>query len=251
MLKDFAKEPFDLLLQAGQSNAEGSGFGDAEKPWTPNDNVWYLNRDLTITRAAEIVDGNQIRSDFALGFARRYLEQGRLAGGRRLLIIRSAVGGTGFLDHHWGPEDDHRARMTEMVRTALALNKENRLVALLWHQGETDAVNHASFDTHYQNLTALVRDVRETFGVPALPFIAGDFVQQWKGENAEICAPVVEAIRAVCRDIGFAAFVETEGLLSNKQFAETRGQASDDTIHFCRNALYTLGERYFSAFAAL
>ena len=31
MLKDFTKEKFDIIIQAGQSNAEGNGMGNVEK----------------------------------------------------------------------------------------------------------------------------------------------------------------------------------------------------------------------------
>ena len=98
MLKDFSKETFDIIIQAGQSNAEGSGFGPAPEPWLPDDRVYYLEPDMTLTQATERVSGNRIQSNFALAFARDYIRSGLLAQGRKLLILRSAVGGTGFLD---------------------------------------------------------------------------------------------------------------------------------------------------------
>ncbi len=148
---------------------------------------------------------------------RRYREKGMLADNRKLLILRTAVGGSGFLDNHWKIGDDFYTRMLDMTGTALSLHPENCLVGFLWHQRETDAVLQASYETHYGNLMCLVQAVRKEFAVPILPFIAGDFVYQWKGENADICRPVIDAIRAVCRDCGNAGFVETDGLLSNLQ----------------------------------
>ena len=232
MLKDFTKEKFDILIQAGQSNAEGYGFGPTEEPWEPDDRVWVLNGDFTISQAAEKVTGNDIQSDFSLSFVREYIRDGRLEEGRGILILRTAVGGTGFLDGHWKPEDDLYLRMIEMTRTALELNPENRLVALLWHQGETDTSYDATFSGHYDRLMTLVKGVRETFGRPDLPFIAGDFVQDWKGLNIEVCTPVVDAIRAVCRDCGNGGFVETDGLLSNRQELDYNPLGWEDEIHF-------------------
>ena len=218
-----------------------------ENPWEPNDLVYYLNGDFTVTQACERVAGNHIQSNFSLSFAREYLRS-HLQPGRKLLILRSAVGGTGFLDNRWGMTDDLYLRMMEMIRTALAMNPANRLVGFLWHQGETDAIFQASFDLHYANLSRLLTSVRETFSVPALPFIAGDFVQHWKNDNLSICTPVVDAIRAVCRDLPACAFVETDGLLSNTQEPYYKPEEMDDSIHFSRRALYTLGQRYFHAF---
>ena len=243
MLKDFSKCAFDIIVQAGQSNAEGYGFGSVSDPWKPSDRVWYLNGDFTIVPAVEEVTGNEIQSNFALPFVREYMNNGCLAEGRNLLILRTAVGGTGFLDNNWKLTDDLYLRMMEMIRTALSLNPENRLTAFLWHQGETDV--------HYQHLMTLFRSVVEEFRVPDLPFIAADFVQHWKNDNLAICTPVVDAIRAVCRDIGCGAFVETDGLLSNYQELHRDPLGWFDPIHFSRAAIYELGKRYFAAFAAL
>jgi len=251
MLKDFTKEKYDIIIQAGQSNSEGYGFGEVEQPYEPNELVWYLNGDFTMSLARELVTGNEIQSTYALSFARKYLNHGLLKDGRKLLIIRSAVGGTGFLDNHWKLTDDLYLRMMEMIRTALELNPENRLVGFLWHQGETDALEHASYEIHYKHLMTLVESVRSEFQVQELPFIAGDFVQHWKNDNIEISTPVVDAIRAVCKDCGNSAFVETDGLLSNNQELHRWPLGWDDPIHFSRKSVYILGERYFEAFMKL
>ena len=248
MLRDFTKEAFDIIIQAGQSNAEGSGLGPVDQPWEVNDRVFYLNSDLSISHACERVLGNHIQSNFSLSFARQYLQDGRLEEGRKLLFLRCAVGGTGFLDNRWGMTDDLYLTMMEMIRTALSLNPQNRLIAFLWHQGETDAIYQASHDLHYRNLSTLLRSVRDTFDAAALPFVAGDFVQHWKNDNIAICTPVVAAIRDVCADLPYCGFVETDGLLSNTQEPYWKPEEIDDSIHFSRQALYTLGLRYYHCF---
>lgn len=248
MLKDFTKETFDIFIQAGQSNSEGYGLGEVDDPYEPNDQVWYMNGDFTISCAEEKVAGNEIQSNYALSFAREYIKNGLLKDGRKLLILRASVGGTGFLDNRWKMTDDLYLRMMEMIRTALALNEKNRLCGFLWHQGETDALLNASYEVHYGHLTKLLRSVRDEFHVPDLPFIAGDFVHHWKNENIEICLPVLDAIRDVCRDCGHGGFVETDGLLSNMQERHYSPLGSEDIIHFSRKSLYILGKRYFDTY---
>ena len=249
MLHDFTKDKFDIIIQAGQSNAQGTSFGPTDAPYQPDGRVWYMNEDDTFSLAAEKVNGNEVQGNFALPFAREYLNAGRLAEGRKLLILRAAIGGTGFLDNRWKLTDDLYLHMMEMIRTALALNPENRLVALLWHQGETDAVRGASFSVYYQHLRNLLDSVRTTFGVPELPFVAGDLVHDWKSTNAEACAPVVDAIRAVCRDCGHGGFAESDGLLSNRHELNYRPwNWAEDPIHFSRKSIYELGLRYFAEF---
>lgn len=248
MLKDFTKEKFDIIIQAGQSNSEGYGFGDVEDPYQPNDLVWYMNGDFTLSCAAEVVKGNEIQSTFVLSFVREYINKGLLKEGRKLMILRAAVGGTGFLDNRWNMTGDLYLRMMEMIRTAVALNVENHIVGFLWHQGETDALCNAPYETHYNHLMGLLRSVRDEFNIPEVPFVAGDFVPQWKTENSKICTPVIDAICAVCRECGHGAFVETEGLLSNMQELHRNPLGWEDHIHFSRKAVYDLGKRYFDAY---
>ena len=243
MLKDFAALDFDIIVQAGQSNSDGTGYGFTEVPFCPQENIWYLERNMTIRQAEEYVEGNRIRTNFSLPFADRYVHAGMLAPGRHLLIIRAAIGGTGFLDNRWKPQDDLFCHMVFMIRTMKALNPKNRFVSLLWHQGETDAILNSDYVTYYNHLSTLVRLTREACGEPELPFIAGDFVQDWKSKNAAICEPVISATRALCAGLSRAAFVESIGLESNNEDC-----GNGDDIHFCRSATYTLGGRYFDAF---
>jgi len=246
MLHDFSQDLFDVVIQAGQSNSEGTGYGDAPDPYTVSDDVWYLQNNMVIERAAETVHQNVIRGNFALSFARRYIAAGCLSPGRKLLIVRAAVGGTGFTDGQWGLSDPLFLRMMRMTRTALSLNPGNIPVALLWHQGETDAVNQAGYEIHRANLSALIGAVRDAFGGPGLPFVAMEFVPHWIRMNADLCRPILQAMRDVCLSAGHAAFLGSEGLASNDQ---TFG--GGDAIHFSREALYQMGERYFDAYASL
>ncbi len=267
MLKDFTKEKFDIIIQAGQSNAEGNGMGTVLEPYIPDTRVWMMNgpldkNEFTIDIAAETVRQNEVVSNFIFSFVRKYVNAGLLPEDRKLLILHTAVGGTGFIDGQWKTTDIYYLRMMEIIRTALALNPENRLVGLLWHQGESDSLFKASFDVHYEHLMTLVRSVREEFKAPNLPFVAADFVHDWRDKNIQVCTPVIDAIRAVCKDCGHGTFVETDGLTSNVQqmckltphlsrlAPHLISQIADD-IHFSRNALYQLGERYFDAFQTL
>jgi hypothetical protein len=203
-----------------------------------------MNNDFTISIAEERDwDGNKI-NEFALNFSREYIKNKKLKEGRKILILRAAVGGTGWADHRWGMTEDLYLKMMEMIKLALELNENNKLIAFLWHQGETDS--GSPHDTHYNHLKELVESVRNTYKYPKLPFVAGDFVHEWKNENLAICEPVIAAIRDVCKDIGYAGFAETSDLHSNNQ-----DTGNTDTIHFSREALNILGARYFEIFEKL
>ena len=252
---------YDIIIVAGQSNAEGSGFGPVgdigpkQQAFVPDERIQMMPCRANflgghkIQKAAEKVgsDGRMI-GNFGLSFAREYIDGGLLAPGRKVLILQAAVGGTGFSDRHWGPQDDHYNNMLKMIETALALNPENEVKALLWHQGETDAALKASRETHIANLRTLMEGVRSAAGVPGLPFVAGDFVQHWISQtesDPNLTVPEVRAaMREVCGQVGCAAFVETDGLNSN--WEDDPGW--EDSIHFSRNSLQRLGVRYFEAY---
>ena len=246
MLRDFSKEEYDIVIQAGQSNSEGRALGVATLPFIQCSDILYLNNDFTICEAHEMVIGNDIIGNFSLAFCTEYIRNEKLQQGRKLLIIRAAIGGTGFLDNRWGMADDLYLRMIDMINTAVELNYNNRLIAFLWHQGETDAILNASRQVHFNNLSTLVNSVRSLFRSDNLPFVAGDFVSQWENDNIDICMPVIEAIKDVCANIGHARFVEVDELQSSDQAIHNQ-----DIIHFCREAINQLGIKYFNVFCDL
>ena len=255
-------EKYDIIIQGGQSNAEGSGIGPVTQEFLPNLNIQYLNakkhvdlveeglrieyvdEPFVIEEAKERVSQDKVIGDFSLTFAEDYLKGGRLEEGRKLLIIRGAIGGTGFYKGHWGLQDKVYLKLLEMVDYALQLNPENRIVAFLWHQGEHDAFEGNPPDIYHKQLLDMLQSVRARYGV--MPFVAGDFVYDWKDKNIQICEPIIQVIRNVVKETEKSGFVETDGLLSNDQKIGNK-----DELHFCRESLYELGHRYFKEFSKL
>ena len=263
----YTNEAYDIIIQAGQSNAEGCGRGPVTEEYLPDEDIAYLYQKYTgedkivdgiwkmginildpafyIHKALERCDENGKIGDFSLTFCKEYKKSGLLQEGRRLLVIRAAVGGTGFKKKHWGLTDELYLRMLDMIDYAISLNPENRIVAFLWHQGEHDAFEGNDPDVFEAQLRALLSDVKNRYKLPNLPFISGDFVNEWKSENIGICTPIVEKIKAVTASEG-GAFVETADLPSNNQKI-----GNGDGIHFCRESLHILGKRYFEAYRAI
>ena len=124
-------EGYDIILEAGQSNADGYGHGPVEHPYVPDPRILYLTAGTPA--AAEyypkgacqlsVADerpnpagGEDDRlGDLALRFAQSYVENGCLAEGRKLLIVRSAVGASGFMKEYWRVGDPLYQRMLRMT----------------------------------------------------------------------------------------------------------------------------------------
>ncbi|MBR2044299.1 MAG: hypothetical protein IJ946_08195 [Clostridia bacterium] len=252
---------YDIIIQAGQSNAEGYGFGPVEKEYEVNDKILHMNAlksvvshepYITITyedKPFEIIPADYRENengkigDFSLSFSSRFVEEGMLDEDRKLLIIRAGVGSTGFVRGNWGKCAQLGLKMLEMIDYALSLGEDCRLVAFLWHQGETDAARGCIPEVYRMQIENMVNLVRSRYNAYDLPFIAGDFVHHWKNMNLKICEPIISKLNEALDNLGNSAFVKTDGLLSNNQKIGNK-----DVIHFCRQSLHELGERYFEAY---
>lgn len=266
-LKD---EKLDIIVLAGQSNAEGNGKGDAVD-YIPDKRILLMNDDsmphfektgdksrlvlnypardcVSVAEEPQNQDGK--RGNLCLSFARCYAEK-FLKSDRKILIVNGAVGGTGFARKEWGKHNILYVRLVNMLKKALEFNSENRIAAFLWHQGECDSVENPSWDsekrylTHYKNLTEMLSDFKNTFGLESLPFVAGGFAEEWYLKNKTACDAVLKAVRKTCETLK-GGFVGTSDLKSNNQKV-----GDGDDLHFCRDALFTLGERYFNAYCKI
>ena len=270
MLLNTVSEKLDIIVVAGQSNAEGYGIGPTPDPYRPSpdillmkdtDNQGYvvdekthgtfgitMPRDYLIGIAEERCSTSGKIGNLGLYFARRYREE-CLAHGRRVLIIQAAVGATGFAKGNWTPDGVLYRRMCEMVDLALSMNKENRLAAVLWHQGEHDAIFKPQLtDTereklHFDNLSTLLSNFRERFG--RAPFIMGGFTDEWASgfPKSEVIVSAMRQLSAEYPSVGIASSL---GLATNNQ---TLGNG--DGLHFSRDSLRLFGERYFDIYRLL
>lgn len=243
MLKDFSEIPMDIIIVAGQSNANGAGLGAVEEPYVPKENVWSLNNDFTISKECEHIERNDVRGGFRLQFVDEYLKAGLLSADRQLLMVNGAVGGTGFAKHQWGEGEVLSERLFEMTKTALDLNKENKIKAFLWHQGEQEINFNTPSDVYEEKISRLYNNFIYKFG-DDYPIIAGDFVPIWKREKGYDAERITERLRKVIMTLKHGYFVESEGLKSN--FEDVKD--SNEKIHFSRKDSQELGKRYFEKY---
>ena len=254
-------EKYDIFIQAGQSNADGYGHGPAEFPYVPDERIlyytagtpeacdYYPKSDCSVQLAAERpkegAGPEDMLGDFSLSFAQKYVEAGLLAPDRKVLIVRTAVGGTGFLKHYWQVGDPLYVRMLQMTDAALGMNPENRLMGLLWHQGEHEAAFNNDPKVYHDQLRDVVESTRQHYVKPDLPFICAGFCDEWAQNNQPASDIIMDVIHSVAKECG-GVYIETADLRSNNQKF-----GSGDEIHFCREDLQELGRRYFSAYQTL
>jgi hypothetical protein len=126
---------------------------------------------------------------------------------RRVLLVPAAQGSTSLTrvdavqKFTWDPSPEHGsveagltnlyANATTQIDNALALDPDNRLVAIIWAQGESDANAIASAPTaagrtaakakYADRLLELESGLAARYG--AVPFLVGGMVPEWIGSN--------------------------------------------------------------------
>lgn len=266
------QEKLDIIILAGQSNAEGNGKGDTKHPYKRNKNILHMydinsygykedERSKVIhldikypvefeIDVAEEKTPNGEGGNLGLFFSKMYAKN-NLENGRKILLIRAAVGGTGFARGHWGESDVLPKRLNDMVDYALSLNKENRIVAFLWHQGEHDAFENTDLDEntrknfYYQKLSKFFTNFKNRYNSFSYPIICGGIVDSWKKDYSSECRAIEDASKKVMKNIQ-GSFVSSKGLKSNNDEI-----GNGDPLHFSRDALYIFGKRYYSAYKKL
>lgn len=271
---DIKNTGFDIIVLAGQSNAEGNGKSLDKHPLII-DNAYELDDvnefgiklkedgsygglelkmpvETIVKQLQERKSGDAYYSDLSLYFAKKYIESGCLKNGRKLLVVKAAFGGTGFAFHQQGVGNILYERLIQMTKSALSLNEQSKIVAFLWHQGEHDAFENAQFsdqeryDFYYNNLKEQFSSFRNEFKQFNFPYITGGFCDEWKKDYLNQCIAVENATKDVCKDLGNSSFVDLSNLNSNHQDIGT-----DDPIHFSKKSLKIIGEKYFEKFKLL
>ena len=276
-MNNYNELKFDLSVLMGQSNAEGNGLGNEELIIELGNNVFELNdinpcyleieNDCTnlicskninpyISKFEEKkgIDGLR-RASFVSSFIKEYIDSGYLKDDRCILVIRCAVGGTGFSRNEWGINSPLYHRTTSLVDYALSLNNENKIVSILWHQGEHDAYEQASLN--YQERYNFYKtgfykqfyDFKNRYKLDDMILIGGEFCNSWtntlyKEKSEAIYSATKDAIYELTMN---EAIASSKGIKSNIEV----DKSTNDDIHFSRIGAYELGRRYFKIYGRI
>lgn len=184
---------YDVIMVAGQSNThygkkDGSTIPDATLDATDPD-IFQLTRPSNgVSIATEPLDHateQSSRIGFALTFAKKY-KQERLEADRDVLLVLEGYSGSGFSNNFWNSGDSMYNESFTRTNAALAKGSgTNRLVAILWHQGETDALaGSTTAAAHQGNVLGLIDDWRTEWG-NTVPVVVGGMVPTWVAVNAD------------------------------------------------------------------
>lgn len=164
----------------------------------------------------------------------------------KLVIINRAEGGTHFSDNSssawnpgtgtgdWNPGDTKYDAVKAEVNAFMAAHPHARIVAICWHQGETDSVNGLSAANYQSALTAMVADIRANFTRAAdAVFVCGTMTPSFIAANTGTTA----AIDAKHRDI--KSFITKSDVVIMDDYTDTDPSS---IAHFDKVAIRFMGQ---------
>lgn len=236
---------YRVIILAGQSNAEGSGYpkdptldaGDPRMYMYAPGNGQYSNQLLLASEHLPNSEGEIPYPDnitFATHFVKNYLVDHPAD---KVVILTCARGNTGFSTNNWRVGDDLYLRAVNVAQNFIANHADSNMLAILWHQGERDHDNGVAANDQKNYLLAMIDGFRSSLGA-TLPFICGGLSPDWiigDGLKAQYNA----MFAALNQSRSYTAFADSTGLA---------GGGNGNDIHFNAPSLRIFGARYYEAY---
>ena len=258
------RKNFHIFVCLGQSNMAG-GFKESHlyndkgryDPVTdPAPRVLAYRAGGWRPAAHPLVKHNKVSFSLPIPFAKKYLQ---LLGDPAVKVglVASAYGGKqiGFFVKGNAMYPGNLAR----------LKKSGTFKGVLWHQGESNTTGVGRYVCFKDNLLGIVRDIRSDLDMPALPFVTGQLTRMASNSipqkdhfGSESCGTITRVLANIGDYIDQAAHVRSSncGLCveHTRHLADDEGKPTgktmrmpNNTIHFNRSGLTTMGHRYARA----
>ncbi|MEP0367316.1 MAG: sialate O-acetylesterase [Cyclobacteriaceae bacterium] len=242
-------EKIQVVLLLGQSNMKGRG--KVPEHQQPHDRIIYMNmandqwypaiHPLHTDGVPDLYDGiSNAGVGPGLDFARMLVKKDKHT---MVALIPCARGGA-WIDL-WMPGKEmyeNAVRRAQVAVASFSDDMEVELSAVLWHQGESDAVA-GRYDVYTDKLQRLIFSIRKDLDNPNLPFISGtlgSFLENKKDRfpyyieiNSSLLQMRDEVDNYACVDLS-----DLEGHIG-------------DNVHFNTRSQQIIGERYAKTFLKL
>ena len=220
-----------LVLLIGQSNMAGRGIIEPQDK-VPIPGVFKLDAESQWVAAIDPLHFDKPKvAGVGLGreFARSLV---KARPGVQIGLIPAAVGGTSL--DQWKPGGELYNQALARLRVA---QKSGKLVAILWHQGESDSSKIERASSYAIKWVAMMKQLRVDAGAPNVPIVAGEIGEYLHRTYANI---VNQQIDSLPRLLDHVATAPVNGLV-----------AKSDGLHFDSASQREFGRRYAAAFFTL
>ena len=235
----------NVILIIGQSNTHyGSGFDPVlDAPMSEIKQLGrFQNENMMVIDATEPLH-HHTRQDDKIGFGLTYakLIHNYLKDNKEIVIIPCGFGGTGFQDNRWNQNNDLYKDAVKRVKHVISTNPENKLVSILWHQGEKDVGN----SNYQKNLDDFIVNIRNDLEAETVPFILGGMVPYWvnQSDSRKNQQMIISSSTERHDYIGYAD--------PESSFVIQKNNNNVDQIHYDAKGQRELANRYFEQFVKI
>lgn len=253
---------YPLIIVLGQSNAEGLASKDAAPNWLADNNyilddyiIW--NKDynyLSLYELGRNVGSNNnadSRFGFDIFFAKQYLNYY----GGKLICLKHTLAATPISEKgddyrvgRWQPNvslirpgerrlvEEFEQKLNNVRIYASKNNLILKPIAILYHQGESDATNQLRLADYKVNLTSLIICLRNILKIKEIPIINADIM--YKNDN-------FKNINTIFRELN-----DTDPYLKTVDMSKHQ-QHLGDTIHYNANSFEYMGDKMFEYYQLL
>jgi hypothetical protein len=245
------EHPYLVVAVLGQSNAFGMGVPvdvagvDQAHPLVHQWAMCGPSEGTAVLAADPLLHETPSRG---VGFGMTFAKSLACETGRTVLLIPGARGDTSFTPKNgytWDPADTHTRvnlyrKAVQAIDAALAGYPGSRVVAVLWHQGETD-VPLTPAPAYQSRLDALIQDLRERYGAD-VPFLVGQMVPE-EMERSDKDYSAINAVHAgIANRVPRTAFIEGPRAAYNSE---------TDQKHYSAEGQRSLGRAMWSAYRTM
>jgi len=260
---------YDIIFVAGQSNAVGNG-----KPyiqWNQTTRIQMVVPWFSVVTAYDSTSADGRNSTpgmglngFAIPVAQLHLAQ-NLDPNRNILIVNCAVSGTTFHSGFWAPGGTGTSACIQYMQAAMAAGGgTNRLLMMLWLQGESDLTYYTT-PGYAQQLSWLIQFWRNG-ALPganaSTPFIAAPLANvcpvtqptcnfTFQGPYNYDQNPDTPAKLAIQRALQNLAYYQPYADCISNVGTYGDSEGSHDGIHYGTPSLIILAQRYYAMYLAI
>ena len=220
------------ILIIGQSNMAGRGVIEQAPP-LKNKSRLFVARNCKWVNLFRPVNPDRSFSGVCLAetFADLYAEDHDVSVG----IIPCADGGTTL--EQWMPNG---VLFENAVNCAKLCQRDSTLVAILWHQGESDSTSEQLKQVYAEKLKILFDELRARLGKD-IPIVIGELGEYLKDHGKfPFFEDINKALKSYAENTDNVAFASAKGL-----------KDKGDILHFDTPSLIEFGTRYYNAFKTI
>ncbi len=228
-----------IVLLAGQSNMAGRGVIRPAIDTISYPNIFSLTRDSVWVRAKNPLHYDKPEAAVGMGISFAHELAHKLGGNVKIGLVPCAAGGTTiqqWLSNYYfpvtGPSTGNYYLYDNLINRAKKAAKSGTIIGLLWHQGESDAID-AYFPSYETNLKIFFQKVRTDLKNPNLAIIAGELGRYLVSNHSY---PRQDSINNIINRL--------KTTIPFYDVASSYGLVDQDGVHFTSASQVTLGIRY-------